>query len=130
MRFVEKGASVVILDRDHDKGSALVAELGEKARFIKADVTSESEIQAALEFTVSEFGGLNTLINCAGVGIAIRTTSSRGPHPLDLFESVMRINLIGTFNVIPPGEYDDGGQPGERWRRARRDRQYCVCRRL
>ena len=100
MRFVENGASVVILDRDQDKGNALAAELSETARFIKADVTDESEIQAALEFTVSEFGGLNTLINCAGIGIAIRTTSSRGPHPLDLFESVIRINLIGTFNVI------------------------------
>jgi len=99
-RFVDYGARVMILDRDEGKGSALSAELGENTRFIQADVTSEDDIQRALEYSVSEFGGLNTLINCAGVGIAMRTTSSRGPHPLEAFETVIRINLIGAFNVI------------------------------
>ena len=99
-RFVEKGARVVVLDRDEEKGLALSRELGDKARFRQADVTSEAAIEQALAFTVSEFGGLNTLINCAGVGAAMRTTSSRGPHPLDIFETVIRINLIGAFNVI------------------------------
>lgn len=98
--FVEGGAHVVIVDRNEEKGSALSAELGENARFFLADVTSEDEIEKALAFTDSEFGSLNALINCAGVGAAIRTTSSRGPHPLDIFETVIRINLIGAFNVI------------------------------
>ncbi len=99
-RFVENGARVVVLDRDEEKGHALSSELGDEARFCQADVTSEEAIEQALAFTVSEFGGLNALINCAGVGAAIRTTSSRGPHPLDAFETVIRINLIGAFNVI------------------------------
>lgn len=99
-RFVENGARVVVLDRDEEKGHALSSELGDEARFVQADVTSEEAIEQALAFTVSEFGGLNVLINCAGVGAAIRTTSSRGPHPLDAFETVIRINLIGAFNVI------------------------------
>jgi len=99
-RFVDYGARVMILDRDEEKGPALSAELGESTRFIQADVTSEDDIQRALEYSVFEFGGLNTLINCAGVGIAMRTTSSRGPHPLEAFETVIRINLIGAFNVI------------------------------
>ena len=99
-RFVEGGAKVVILDRNEEKGQALSAQLGDRAAFIKADVTSESDIERALDFTASQFGPLNTLINCAGVGIAMRTTSSRGPHPLEAFENVIRINLVGAFNVI------------------------------
>ena len=99
-RFAEHGAKVVILDRDDDKGTKLAAEIGENARFVKADVTSEADVQAALAMAAQEFGGLNVVVNCAGVGLAVRTTSSRGPHPLDLFETVIRVNLIGTFNVI------------------------------
>ena len=99
-RFAGQGAKVIILDRDVDKGPALAEAIGDSARFVQADVTSESEVQAALDLTVAAFGGLNVVINCAGVGLAIRTISSRGPHPLDLFETVIRINLIGTFNVI------------------------------
>lgn len=99
-RFVKQGAQVVILDRDVDKGEAHAGTLGENAHFAQADVTSESDIQTALDKAVSVFGGFNTVVNCAGVGLAIRTTSSRGAHPLDLFETVIRINLIGTFNVI------------------------------
>ena len=99
-RFAEHGAKVVILDRDDDKGTKLAAEIGENARFIKADVTSERDVQAALALAAQEFGGLDVVVNCAGVGLAVRTTSSRGPHPLDLFETVIRVNLIGTFNVI------------------------------
>lgn len=99
-RFIDGGARVLILDREEDKSQGLCAELGERARFIQADVTSEAAVQAALDYAIAEFGGLNVLINCAGVGIALRTTSSRGPHPLEAFETVIGINLIGTFNVI------------------------------
>lgn len=99
-RFVGQGANVVILDRDIDKASALAQELGEKARAAQADVTSESEVQAAIDLAREVFGGLHILINCAGIGMALRTISKNGPHPLDVFETVIRINLIGTFNAI------------------------------
>ena len=99
-RFVDHGARVVILDRDHERGNALAGQLGDRARFAAADVTDEAEVQAALDFARSEFGGFDVVVNCAGVGLAMRATSSRGAHPLDLFETVIRINLIGTFNVI------------------------------
>lgn len=99
-RFIEAGARVVILDRDADKGAALAADLGQRARFAAGDVSSEADVQAALELTQAEFGGLNALINCAGIGIATRTISSRGPHPLAHFEMVIRVNLIGSFNCI------------------------------
>ena len=99
-RFVDLGAKVVILDRDEDRGKTLAKRLGTDTVFAAADVTSEADVQAALDLAYETFGELNTVVNCAGIGIAIRTTSSRGPHPLDIFETVIRINLIGTFNVI------------------------------
>lgn len=99
--FVEQGAKVVILDRDENKGVALAQELGDRAVFARADVTSESDVQAAVDLAVSEFGGLNININCAGIGMAMRTVNKDGSaHPLDIFETVIRINLIGMFNVI------------------------------
>ncbi len=99
--FVEQGANVVILDRDEDKGVALAQKLGDHAIFARADVTSERDVQAAVDLAVSEFGGLNININCAGIGMAMRTVNKDGSaHPLDIFETVIRINLIGTFNVI------------------------------
>lgn len=99
-RFIESGARVVILDRDSDKGARLADDLGDRARFVQADVSNETDVQAALDFTAAEFSGLNVLVNCAGVGLAMRTISRRGPHPLELFETVIRINLIGSFNCI------------------------------
>ncbi len=99
-RFIDQGARVVILDRDEDKGARLAADLGAQTRFVKADVSGEPDVQAGLELCATEFGGLNVLVNCAGIGLAIRTTGSRGPHPLEAFETVIRVNLIGSFNCI------------------------------
>lgn len=99
-RFAEHGARVMILDRDDEKGRALSAKLGDQTGFVHADVTSEDDVQRALDHTASAFGEVNVLINCAGVGLAMRTTNSRGPHSLEAFEAVIRVNLIGTFNVI------------------------------
>jgi len=97
---LERGGKAIILDRDADKGRTLAAELGDAAHFVQADVTSESEVSAAVNLAYESFGGLNVVVNCAGVGWAGRTVSKDGPHALDLFETVIKINLIGTFNVI------------------------------
>jgi NAD(P)-dependent dehydrogenase (short-subunit alcohol dehydrogenase family) len=99
-RFASAGAKVVILDRDADKGQALAAELGDATRFAQADVTSEADVTAAVNAAYEAFGGLHIVQNCAGVAWAERTVSKNGPHALDLFETVIKINLIGTFNVI------------------------------
>lgn len=99
-RFNALGASVIILDRDEERGRALSAELGETVRFSPADVTSEGDVQSAITMAQQAFGGLNVAINCAGVAWAGRTVGKEGPHSLELFESVIKINLIGTFNVI------------------------------
>ena len=97
-RLAEGGAKVVIVDRDEQKGAALAGELG--GAFAKADVTDAGQVEAA----VAEAGKLGTLrvaVSCAGVGWAARTLDKTGkPHDLDLFRTVIGINLIGTFNVL------------------------------
>lgn len=99
-RLASLGANVIIIDRDGDRGISVAKELGHVARFAKADVTSEADIQGAIDLAQKEFGAVNILVNCAGVGMAMRTTSKNGPHPLEVFETVIKINLIGTFNCI------------------------------
>ncbi|HEX2057883.1 MAG TPA: 3-hydroxyacyl-CoA dehydrogenase [Actinomycetota bacterium] len=95
------GASVVILDLPSSEGEVRAKELGERARFAPADVTNESEVGAAVEVAATDFGGLHVLVNCAGVGWPGRVLTRDGaPTDLERFEAVVRINLIGTFNVI------------------------------
>ena len=99
-RFAEQGANVVVLDRDQDRALEFAATLGENAIAAAADITSEEEVSAAIQATHERFGSLQILVNCAGIAMALRTTSKNGPHPLDVFETVIRINLLGTFNVF------------------------------
>jgi 3-hydroxyacyl-CoA dehydrogenase / 3-hydroxy-2-methylbutyryl-CoA dehydrogenase len=96
----ERGATVTIADLNAEKGEALAGELGERATFVRCDVTSEDEVQAAVAQAAQGPGGLQVSVSCAGVGWAERTASKRGPHQLQPFETVLRINLIGTFNVL------------------------------
>lgn len=96
---VENGAKAVIADLQ-DSGAAFAKELGANARFIKTDVTSEADGKAAVDLAVKEFGGLQVLINCAGIGVAERTIGKEAPHSLATFTRVISINLIGSFNMI------------------------------
>ncbi|MFD4261727.1 SDR family NAD(P)-dependent oxidoreductase [Streptomyces sp. NPDC058534] len=98
-RFVAAGCRVVIADVPASKGLAVAGELGERARFAPTDVTREDEVEAALD-AAAELGQLRIVVNCAGVVNSIKTTGRKGPFPLDDFECVVRVNLIGTFNVI------------------------------
>jgi NAD(P)-dependent dehydrogenase (short-subunit alcohol dehydrogenase family) len=96
-RLQAGGAAVTIADLNEDKGSALAEELG--ARFVRADVTNEDDVRPAVE-AAAESGPLRISVTCAGVGWAEKTAGKRGPHQLQPFETVVRINLIGTFNVL------------------------------
>jgi 3-hydroxyacyl-CoA dehydrogenase/3-hydroxy-2-methylbutyryl-CoA dehydrogenase len=98
--LAEGGAKVAILDLQVDRGEKLASELGKKAVFIKTDVTSEESTQAAINQVVKTFGGLNVVINCAGVGDPGKLLSKKGPMPLSFFNRVVQINLVGTFNVV------------------------------
>jgi NAD(P)-dependent dehydrogenase (short-subunit alcohol dehydrogenase family) len=99
-RLAAGGARVVIVDRDDKRGPALANELGgDRARFVKTDVTSAEEVQAAVD-AANEMGGLRIAVSCAGVGWAARTLNKEGvAHDFDLFKTVIGINLVGTFNV-------------------------------
>jgi len=115
--IAEAGGNVVIADVNVDAGNALAKELGQ-ARFIKTDVTSEADGKAAVALALKEFGGLQGLVNCAGIGVAEKTLGREGPHALATFTRVVTINLIGTFNMIRlAGDAMSKGQPnagGER----------------
>jgi NAD(P)-dependent dehydrogenase (short-subunit alcohol dehydrogenase family) len=98
--FVGAGGRAVILDRPNSKGEDLARELGAAVAFAPADVTSAAEVEAAVARAVERFGTVHVAVNCAGVGAAMKTTGKQGPMPLEVFEMVIKVNLIGTFNVI------------------------------
>ncbi|MEM6390578.1 MAG: SDR family NAD(P)-dependent oxidoreductase [Pseudomonadota bacterium] len=91
------GARVAVFDRDAERGAALAQELG--ASVHPLDVTSEPEVQAALDAARTEMGGLNVAVNCAGIATGAKTVGRSGPHPLGSFARTIEINLVGAFNV-------------------------------
>jgi NAD(P)-dependent dehydrogenase (short-subunit alcohol dehydrogenase family) len=99
--LTQRGARVVILDMQDDKGEALAKELG--GVFVHADVTNTDEVIAGVE-AAKELGPLRSLVNCAGIGSASRTIGKDGSYEsafnLDYFAKTIQINLIGTFNCI------------------------------
>jgi NAD(P)-dependent dehydrogenase (short-subunit alcohol dehydrogenase family) len=99
-RFHAGGARIVIADVDSDRGAALSSELGERTAFQRTDVTSEADAQAAIDLARQRFGGLNGLINCAGIGPAERIVGKKGTHRLETFMRVVSVNLVGAFNMI------------------------------
>jgi NAD(P)-dependent dehydrogenase (short-subunit alcohol dehydrogenase family) len=117
--IVAAGGRAVIVDLKDDAGRAKVAQHGPNARFVKADITSESDVQAAVGVALQEFGRLDGVVNAAGIPAAERVLGREGVQPLDHFARVIQVNLTGTFNVIrlaaaamaanPPNE---GGERG------------------
>ena len=111
--LVARGARVTIADLNEEKGEALARDLG--ATFARADVTDEAQVRAA----VNAAGELRLAVSCAGIGWAERTVGKDGPAALQPFETVVRVNLIGTFNVLriaaaamAANEPDEGGERG------------------
>lgn len=98
--FVKAGGNVVLGDLNEELGNRFAKELGSQARFIKTDVTDEAAVQQAVNLSKTEFGALHGAVSCAGIGTAMRVLAKDGPHNLDVFSVVIRVNLIGTFNVI------------------------------
>jgi NAD(P)-dependent dehydrogenase (short-subunit alcohol dehydrogenase family) len=97
-RLTSGGAKVMIVDRDEARGQALARELG--AAFTKADVTDAGQIEAAVA-AAGQLGTLRIAVSCAGIGFAGRTLDRTGkPHDLEVFKTVIGVNLIGTFNVL------------------------------
>ena len=114
-RLHAAGATVTIADLNAEKGEALAAELGDRAAFAACDVTRDDQVQAAIEAA----GELRIAVCCAGIGWAEKTAGKRGPHAFEPFETVVRVNLIGTFNLLRlaaaamlAGEPDADGERG------------------
>ena len=99
-RLVAAGARVALLDRPASAGAEVAKEFGPTAVFTPADVTSADEVTGALEHASAACGGLNVLVNCAGIGTAMKTYGKAGPAKLEEFTRVIQVNLIGTFNCI------------------------------
>jgi NAD(P)-dependent dehydrogenase (short-subunit alcohol dehydrogenase family) len=93
------GAKVAVIDLPGSDGAGVAKELGHGSVFHPADVTDADGVQAALHAAAEDLGGLWIAVNTAGGGIAKRTLSKDGPHPLDRFRAVIELNLIATFNL-------------------------------
>ena len=118
-RLARSGGKGIVADMNGEAGNRVAGEIGANAKFVQTDVTNEDQVQAAINAAVESFGGLHGAISCAGVGMAMRVVSKMGPHPLDVFKTVIDINLIGTFNVMrfaanvmAQNEPNEGGERG------------------
>jgi NAD(P)-dependent dehydrogenase (short-subunit alcohol dehydrogenase family) len=100
-RLAGLGANVVIADLNAAQGDALAKELGgTRAIFVSTDVTSAESAQAAVDAALGRFGALHGLVSCAGILGASRIVGRDGPHDLALFQKVIQVNLVGTFNML------------------------------
>jgi len=96
----DRGAHVVVADLDAARGEALVAGLGERARFAAADATQPDQLESAVALAAQAPGGLRISIHCAGIGHAERLARPRGTHAAESFERVVAVNLVGTFHAL------------------------------
>lgn len=96
----KRGANIVIADLNEEAGQALASELGDNVRFVRCDVTSGEQVQAAVDTAEKEFGGLSGSINCAGIAIVQKLLDrDNNPADLDKFSKGIEVNLVGSFNV-------------------------------
>jgi NAD(P)-dependent dehydrogenase (short-subunit alcohol dehydrogenase family) len=118
-RLAAAGANVIIVDLDAQAGEPLAAALGDRATFLRTDITDTAGVRAAVSVAGEKYDGLHGAINCAGIAPPAKVYSSRGIHGLEAFNQVVQINLVGTFNVIRlaaeamvTGEMNEAGERG------------------
>jgi NAD(P)-dependent dehydrogenase (short-subunit alcohol dehydrogenase family) len=117
-RLHAAGALVTVADVDKDGGGALVAELSDRAAFVRCDVTDAAAVDEAVIAARGD-GSLRIAITCAGVGWAEKTAGKRGPHSVEPFHKVIAINLLGSFHLLRAAgaamlnnDADDAGESG------------------
>lgn len=98
--FVARGAKVAIFDKSREQGEIVAQQLGDSVRFFEVDVCDEQNVQSAILECCEFWGSIHILVNCAGIGMAIKTYGSKGVMPLELFQLTVNINLVGSFNVL------------------------------
>jgi NAD(P)-dependent dehydrogenase (short-subunit alcohol dehydrogenase family) len=117
--LVNAGASVALLDLQGESGRAAADSLGSRAHFQQCDVSSADNVRAAIAAASERLGGINLLVNCAGIAIGGRALGKSGPLPAEVFTRVITINLIGTFlcdqaaaEIMQRNSPDEDGQRG------------------
>ncbi|OTG83045.1 3-hydroxyacyl-CoA dehydrogenase [Acinetobacter sp. ANC 4648] len=98
--LVDKGAKVIMVDMNQALGQEMQSQLGDNAKFVALDVTDEISVQQFFKDVEQEYGQLNGLINCAGIGPSAKVLGKNGIHALDAFQKVLNINVTGTFNML------------------------------
>ncbi len=96
-RVIDTGGQATLLDVNEEQGEAAAAKLGDRAFFVKTDVSNESQVEAAVAAAAEKFGGVTLAVSCAGILGAARVLGRDGPMPGDLFAKVISVNLVGTF---------------------------------
>lgn len=117
-RIVQAGGNAVILDVQQEKGKALAHELGKNALFALTDVTAEESVNTGITMAREHFGGIHFCVNAAGTGWVERTVSKNGPHALSTFEQILRLNLLGVFNMASKAAFAmSANEPNEKGER-------------
>ena len=117
-KFVEKGAKTVILDINEDNANKIIENLGDdNVMFVSTNIMEEDPVVNAINQIKDKFGGLHIAVNCAGTGYPGRILGKEAPHPLDAFQFIINLNLVGTFNVMRiAAELMDKIEPDEKGR--------------
>lgn len=118
-RFASSGAKLALFDVNAEQADAAISELGqENTRFFKTDVSDEHNVSESVGSAESFLGGIDVLVNCAGILGAGRVLSKNGPMPLDRFKSAVMVNLVGSFNVAKAAadrmQHNEANDDGER----------------
>jgi NAD(P)-dependent dehydrogenase (short-subunit alcohol dehydrogenase family) len=118
-RVIAAGGQVVLLDINEEQGNASADDLGDRASFVRTDVSNEENVRASMQTAKDFMGGITLAVNCAGIATAGRTLGREGPWPSELFNRVIQINLVGSFNVTKEAaaimqlnEANDNGERG------------------
>jgi NAD(P)-dependent dehydrogenase (short-subunit alcohol dehydrogenase family) len=98
-RVIESGGQVVLLDINDEQGVVSAGDLGERARYLNTDVSSEDSVKSAIRAAGEAMGGITLAVNCAGIATAGRALGREGPWPSAMFNQVIQVNLVGSFNV-------------------------------
>ncbi len=117
-RVIDAGGQVVLLDINDEHGAASVDSLGDRASFINTDVSNEDSVKAAISQANETMDGISLVVNCAGIATAGRTLGRDGPWPSEIFNKVIQVNLVGSYNVTKEAaafmQHNDPTDDGER----------------
>ena len=117
-RVIDAGGQVVLFDINDEQGSSSAASLGDRASYIKTDVSDEGSVKAAVKQAAEAMNGITLAVNCAGIATAGRALGREGPWPSELFNKVIQVNLVGSFNVSKEAaavmQLNDANDDGER----------------